>query len=151
MSTQHWWQDQLNPTEKVLWQGQPTQQLIPPKFAVFYGISLACLLAVCLASPWIVDNPTDFWTLAAAGLSIAAFLWIDQRTRAQRVYVVTSHSVWEFNRIMKSKDLPIDRFLQFHQTQYDISFDRHPFFSLNHLSNPDAAFQALKQAQEASQ
>ncbi len=144
-----WWRDQIPEDEKVLWFGQPDQGYFPPRIAWFYKPLFVLLVLVWAISPWIVDSAGDFWKIAFWTLLLVFFLWLDRYVRARQVYVLTSQNAWQINQLGKPKSLKIDPFLRFHHKRKRVVFARHPFFSFNHLSNPDAALKALHQAQEA--
>lgn len=145
-----WWRKNIPETEEVLWVGQPDQGYFPPRLALLYKAGIALLLAVWIISPWIVEAPRDFWKILFCTIGYAFFLWADSFLRSQRVYVVTTSKAWEFNKSVKSKHLKISPFLRFSKSRRAIAFNRHPFFSFDHLSDPDAALKALTQAREAS-
>ncbi|WP_298850744.1 hypothetical protein [uncultured Ruegeria sp.] len=147
----HWWREQIPEAEEVLWVGKPDQGFFPPRYGWAYKAGIGLIALVWLASPWIFETARDFWKIFACTLGLAFFLWADRFIRAQRVYVVTSHKAWEFNKNLKSKELKVDQFLNFSCHRRRVAFDRHPFFSFDHLSDPDAALQALHQAREAAQ
>lgn len=145
-----WWRESIPGTEEVLWFGQPDQGFFPARYGWAYMTGLVGLGALWLASPWIFETARDFWKLACISFLVTFTMWADRYVRAQRVYVVTTRNAWEINKSIKSKTLEINRFLRFHKKRRAVDFARHPFFSFDHLSDPDAALEALHQAQEAS-
>ncbi len=145
-----WWRQRIPETEKVLWQGRPDQGYFPPRFGWAYKACIAGLVLIWLFSPWFLDVIRDFWKLAGATMLLGFAIWADRFVRAQRMYVVTSRNAWEINKGLKTKKLEINQFLNFRIGRRAILFSRHPFFTFSHLSDPDAALQALTQAREAS-
>lgn len=149
MSGREWWQQELSEDEQVLWSSPPSAALVPPRFKWLYypfGIIIPLL--------WMIlpfDQPTawDFWKLLLVTAGCALGLWGHQYVRRNCRYAVTTRNAWELNKFTKSKHLPIDMFLHFKATRHGVDFERHPSFSFDHLSDPDAAVRALKQAQEA--
>ncbi len=145
-----WWRKSIPETEEVLWFGQPDQGFFPPRYDWAYKAGLLGLTALWLASPWIFDTVRDFWKLICGTLILPVTMWADRFVRAQRMYVVTSHNAWVLNKELKTKNWKIDQFLNFRTGRRTILFNRHPFFSFDHLADPDAAMKALHQAREAS-
>lgn len=146
-----WWREKIPEGEEVLWYQRPEQGFFPLRFGWFYKMTIGLFALIWLASPWMIETAGDFWKIFVCTIGLVLFLWADRFIRAQRVYVVTSQKAWEINKDLKSKYLKIDRFLNFSCHRRRVTFDRHPFFSFNHLSDPTAALQALKQARETAQ
>lgn len=145
-----WWQSHIPNGEDVLWVGRPDQGYFPPRLALLYFVTIGLLIGIWITSPWLVESIRGLWKILFVTIGFAFFLWADRFLRTQRVYVVTSHYARQINKIGKSKKLEISPFLSFSFTRRRLSFDRHPFFSFDHLSDPDDALKALEQAREAS-
>ncbi|WP_120632342.1 hypothetical protein [Ruegeria sp. EL01] len=145
-----WWRDQIPDGEEVLWVGHPDQGLFPPRIAWVCKVAIALIAFVWLSSPWLIDTVRGFWKISACTIGFMFVLYADRFVRSQRVYVVTSLNALELNKTLKSKQLKIDRFLTFSHSRRRLAFGRHPFFSFDQLSDPDAALKALSQAREAS-
>ncbi|WP_170385626.1 hypothetical protein [Ruegeria atlantica] len=149
-SNDDWWQSQIPKDEEVLWFSQPDQTFFPSRFRHLYKSTIVLTVGLWLASPWIIETPWDFWKLLLCTGFFGFVLFGDRYTRKSRYYVVTSQNAWEINKHIKSKNLTIDRFLHFSEKREGVAFDGHPYFSFEHLLNPDAALKALHQAQEAT-
>ncbi|WP_171239923.1 hypothetical protein [Ruegeria sp. HKCCA5491] len=147
--TDDWWREKVPETEKILWHGQPYQGYFPPRYGWIYKAAIVLFVSVWAGSPWIIDTAEDFWKLLIATLTCPFAVYADRFVRANRVYVVTSQNAWQLNRHNKSKKLKVDRFLDFYASQQAVSFARHPFFSFDHLPDPDAAMTALTKVREA--
>lgn len=148
-ATEDWWRAQLPDEENVLWAGRPDKGYFPLSFEWLYKCILGLFTALWLSSPWLFDNVWDFWKLFLSTIGIGFVLWVDQFVRSQRVYVVTSKNAWELNKNLKAKSLTVDRYLNVRSGRRGVLFAHHPFFSFDHLSDPDAALKALNQAREA--
>lgn len=146
-----WWRDKIPETEEILWIGKPDQGFFPPRVGWVYKAGIGLIAFVWLASPWIFATARDFWMTSCCTIGFGFLLYADRYVRAQKVYVVTSENARLLNKDLKSKALKIDRFLNFRIARRAVLFSRHPYFSFDHLSDPDAAFQALNQAREATQ
>ncbi|MBO6899179.1 MAG: hypothetical protein JJ868_17560 [Shimia sp.] len=148
-SSEAFWRSALPDGETVLWHGQPDSGLVPQRFKGLNALVVVLVAGLWLAAPWILEEPSDFWKLFLATALVAAGFRMDQAVRNGRVYVVTDKKAWRLHRFLKSESLPIDPFLKFSATKRGVRFDSNPFFVFDHITDPDAAMTALKQAQEA--
>ena len=144
-----WWRDKMPGTEDVLWFAQPDQGFFPPGYGWAYETLILLFIALWPTSPWIIETVRDFWKVLFCTVGFAFVLYADRYLRAQRIHAVTTQYAWEFNKSIKSRYLDINRFLNFSKSRRAVALERHPFFSFDHLSDPDAALQALNKAQEA--
>lgn len=144
-----WWRDRIPATEQILWSGRPHSGFFPPHLGWSYRILIGAVVLAWLAAPWIADSVRDYWKLISCTGVLAFIMWADRYVRSQRVYVVTSQNAWQINKDLKSKQLKINRFLNFRTVPSAVVFSRHPFFRFDYLQDPEAALAALTQAREA--